>query len=335
MRFRKNGGLKKMKYINDLVKEMQISKIGLGTGRFGTVVDEEKAFELMDCYATYGGNVLDTARNYYEWVENGHGKSEECIGKWMHYRNNRQKICICTKGGVSNEGKNWTIDISEKKLIEEIQSSMDALQTDYIDIYLLHRDERNTPIEEVVETMQKVRGLGKIKVLGVANWSVERVKKANEYAVKHGLEPFRIVQTWWSLAEYTKEMWNDDNTTHMESEMYEYLKENSYVGMAYTSQCKGYFQKAINYGIENIDPFLRKRIETNSNLKKLEYIKDYCKRSQVSPTAVVTGYITNNSLRGIALVSTSKLEQLKDVMENCSYVLPEQVIYNIDNCIEK
>ena len=76
-----------MKYTNKF--EMNLSKIGLGTGRFGTVVSKEMSFEMLDMFYEHGGNVIDTARNYYEWVENGRGKSEQTIGEWMAKRRNQ------------------------------------------------------------------------------------------------------------------------------------------------------------------------------------------------------------------------------------------------------
>ncbi len=316
-----------MKYINNT----NVSKIGLGTGRFGTVVSEEISHQLLDYFYDNGGTVIDTARNYYEWVENGRGKSEECIGRWLEKRKNREKVCLSTKCGVKNKGKVWNIDLSKDALICELNESLEALHTDYIDIYLLHRDEKERAVEEIVDTMQLIKEQGKIRYLGVSNWSCERVKAANDYAIKNKLEPFKFVQTWWSLAEYKYEMWNDDNTTHMDDDMYSYMLQNNMIGMAYTSQCKGFFQKAIKDGLENVSEFLRHRIVTERNLKKLEYIKRHCILNNVSPTSFVNGYITSNPLNGIALVSSSNPEQLSDILRNCDYELDVNEIKKIDS----
>lgn len=321
-------GNKYMKTIDYNGKE--ISQIGLGTGRFGTRVEKELSFQMLDYFYDNGGNVIDTARNYYEWVENGRGMSEKCIGEWIEHRNNRSDICLCTKGGVRNEGKVFVSNLSRQGLKREVQESLEALRTDYLDIYLLHRDELTQQVEEVVETMQEIKEIAKISTIGVANWKIDRIKAANEYAISHGMEPFRIVQTWWSLAEYTDSMWNDPTTTHMDAETYEYMVQNDYLGMAYTSQCKGFFQKAVRLGLENLDPFLMKRIATDVNLAKLDYITEYCAKEDVSPTAVVTGYITSNLLKGIALVSVSNMEQLCDIVSVSDYDLSETVIHQLD-----
>lgn len=304
-----------MRYISKY--GMKMSQIGLGTGRFGTIVDKELSYKMLDMFVEGGGNVIDTARNYYEWVENGRGKSEETIGAWMQERKNRENVYISTKGGVRNEGKTFIMNLSKQALIDEIRQSMDALCTDYIDIYLLHRDEAERNVEEIVDSLQEVKNICNAKAIGVCNWSAERVRRANEYARAHQLEPIRIVQTWWSIAAYTPNMWGDSTTTYMDSEMYDYLKEYDMFGMAYTSQAKGFFQKVDALGYDNVPDFLKYRIATEENLRRLNLIQEYSRVKGVSVTSVVNGYIMQNDVDGLALVSCSKLEQLKDILENC------------------
>lgn len=320
-----------MKYLTlDKVK-CNISKIGLGTGKFGTIVNQKTAFQMMDLFAEQGGTLFDTARNYYEWIPNGRGKSEQCIGEWLETRKSREKCCIVTKGGVRNQGNNFTVDLSKDNLMTELNQSIEALRTNYLDIYLLHRDDTSKPVEEIVETVQYLCDKVNISYIGVANWSISRIKKANEYAKKHGMRQFTVIQTWWSLAEYTDSMWNDSTTTHMNSETYEYLMQEHYLGMAYTSQCKGFFQKAIKFGLDNLDENLKKRIMTQRNLKKLDYIKDYCMKNQVNPTCVVNSYITSNPLQGIALVGCTSMEQLQEILSGADYILRDENIQAIDS----
>lgn len=304
-----------MKYVSRA--GMRLSRIALGTGRFGTVVRKELAYEMLDCFYRQGGNVIDTARNYYEWVENGRGKSEAAIGEWMADRGLRSQVHIATKGGVRNEGKTFFMNLQRDNLLEECRQSLEALQTDYLDLYLLHRDEPERSVEEIVEALQAVREAGNVRLIGVCNWSAQRVRSANEYAEKHRLTPIQVVQTCWSIAAYTQNLWNDPTTTWMDAEMYQYLRENGMLAMAYTSQAKGFFQKAIREGYENLDAFLKHRVATEENLRRLEQIRRYCAQNRVSPTAVVNGYITENELDGIALVSCSRMEQLEDILKNC------------------
>lgn len=100
--------------------------------------------------------------------------------------------------------------------------------------------------------------------------------------------------------------------------------------MAYTSQAKGFFQKLIQDGHENVNDFLKHRVATDENLRRLEKIKDYCNQKSVSPTAVVNGYITDNDVDGIALVSCSKLEQMKDILDNCDVSVEAEWIRQLE-----
>ena len=318
-----------MKYIT-LPNEKKLSKIGLGVSRFGTRITAGLADEMLSRFLAAGGTLIDTARNYYEWVENGRGKSEEFMGQWMETHRCRDKIVLSTKGGVSNEGKQFHIDLSREGLLTELRQSLEALRTDYLDIYLLHRDEPNRLVEEIIDSLQEIADEGRCENIGVCNWRFERIQAANQYANRHGLRPIRFVQTWWSMASYTETMWDDPTTTHMDQKTAEYCRENGLIAMAYTSQAKGFFQKAYAVGADHLNPMLKRRMMTEENLKRLEMLQAYCTETGCTPTDVVLGYITSNPLNGTALVSCSTLEQLDDVLKSADYILPEKKIWELD-----
>ena len=302
---------------------LTLSQVGLGTGRFGTVVSEGLSFKMLDQFVRGGGTVIDTARNYYEWVENGRGISEKTIGKWLNARHSRDKIVICTKGGVRNEGKAFIANLSRQVLLQESAESMEALGTDHIDIYLLHRDETERPVEEIVDTLQSVREQTRAKAIGVCNWSVARVKAANEYAEGNGVPKLDIVQTYWSIAAFTEAMWNDPTTGHMDCALYEYLLSHNMLAMAFTSQAKGFFQKAFYEGKDNLPAKLLERVACAENEQRLADISAYCHSHNISPTAVVNAYITQNALPAIALVSCSSEEQLQDILDHCDETIEQ------------
>ncbi len=319
-----------MRYITQ--GSRRISQIGLGTARFGTLVSEAVAFELLDYYVRYGGNFLDTARNYYSWNNIGRGVSEETIGKWMMARGNRADVCICTKGGMSGEGTMSKIDLSLHNLMEEIKQSKEALQTNCIDIYLLHKDEPDRKVEEIMDSIQYIKEEARIEIIGVSNWRLDRIVRANKYAEQHGYSKIEAVSTCWSIAEPTEAFWNDPTTTSMNRETYDYLLNRGILTVAYSSQAKGFFQKAIIDGFDNIEPFLKQRVESEGNIHRLDLIRNYCERNDVSPTAVVNGYITQNRLKGVALVSCSSIEHLKEIIENSDIEIDKGFIQQFDAC---
>lgn len=314
-----------MKYLT-LSNGKKLSKIGLGVSRFGTRVPAETADEMLSRFLAAGGTLVDTARNYYEWVENGRGKSETFLGRWMETNNCRDQIVLSTKGGVSNRQKQFFIDLSRETLLSELKESLDALRTDYLDIYLLHRDEPDRPVEEIMDTLQEIADAGKCEYIGVCNWHSGRIRAANRYAENHGLLPIRMIQTWWSMAAYTDSMWDDPTTTHMDQETAEYCQEHDCIAMAYTSQAKGFFQKAYAVGVEQLDPMLKHRMLTQENLERLEQLRTYCAETGCTATDVVLGYITSHPLKGTALVSCSSITQLEDILKSADYVLPDRII---------
>lgn len=318
-----------MKYIT-LPKGKKLSKIGLGVSHFGTRTPDGLADEMLNRFLTAGGTLIDTARNYYEWVENGRGKSEEFMGRWLESHNCREQVVLSTKGGVSNEGKKFYIDLSHENLLTELKQSLEALRTDHLDIYLLHRDEPERRVEEIVDSLQEIAAAGRCKMIGVSNWNCERIRAANDYAYHHGLIPISVIQTWWSMAAYTKTMWDDSTTTHMDQETAQYCKNHSCLVMAYSSQSKGFFQKACAVGVERLEPILKHRILTEENLRNLEILQAYCAKTGCTPTDMVLGYITSNPLDGTALVSCSSMGQLEDILQSADYVLPEDVVRQFD-----
>ncbi len=124
---------------------LKVSSLCLGTMQWGWTADEKTAFTIMDAFIENGGNFLDTADFYSRWLP-GHsgGESEEIIGRWMQGRQNRSSIILATKvrqpmgPGPNDEG------LSRKHLLEAIDASLKRLQTDYIDLYLMHAFDAET-----------------------------------------------------------------------------------------------------------------------------------------------------------------------------------------------
>lgn len=317
-----------MKYV-DLPNGKKLSKIGLGVSRFGTRIPDELSSAMLERFLEAGGTLIDTARNYYEWVENGRGKSEQFLGRWMESNHCRDNVVLSTKGGVTSSGKLSRVDLSRDALMNELNESLEALRTDYLDIYLLHRDEPSRSVEEIVDTLQEIARRADCQSIGVCNWRCERIQTANRYAERHGLRPIQMVQTWWSMASYTDTMWDDPMTTHMDQETYKYCKEHSCIAMAYTPQAKGFFQKAMAYGVEQLDPMLKHRILTEENIEKLKKLKAHCEETGCTATDVVLGYITSNPLQGTALVGCSSMVQLEDILMSADYVLSEEMILQL------
>lgn len=162
--------------------------------------DLDYAFQLLDDVFELGCNAFDTAHIY------GNGSCERALGKWMKARRNRDKVVVITKGAHHNADRRR---VTPYDITSDLHDSLARLQTDYIDLYLLHRDDPSVPVGPIVEVLNEHLRAGKILAFGGSNWTHDRVRKANAYAKKHGLVPFSASSPNFSLAEMVEEPWSE------------------------------------------------------------------------------------------------------------------------------
>ena len=151
--------------------EKPVSRMIFGTA-IGPMIEGKNADELLDAAFAKGIHTFDTARGY--------GRAEESLGGWMKRRDNREQVVVISKCG--NCDSDGSVCVNRKVIETELAESLQALQTDYIDIYLLHRDDPKTPVSEMIDALNELQKEGKIKVFGVSNWAHERIEEANRYA---------------------------------------------------------------------------------------------------------------------------------------------------------
>ncbi len=179
---------------------LKVSRFCLGTMQWGWTVDEQTAGAVMDAFVEHGGNFLDTADFYSRWLP-GHtgGESEEIIGRWMRQRGKRQQMIVATKvfqpmGEHPNDR-----GLSRKHLIEALDASLRRLHTDYIDLYLAHAFDAETPIEETLETLDQARRAGKIRYAGASNFPAWRLVEALWKAEVHHTLRFDCLEPHYNL----------------------------------------------------------------------------------------------------------------------------------------
>ncbi|HEY5586246.1 MAG TPA: aldo/keto reductase, partial [Ruminiclostridium sp.] len=147
-------------------KTMKISKIIMGGVPFGTVVSKELSFKMMDKFAQQGGNTIDTARVYCEWIEGGKYASEQTIGEWVKASNNRKDIIIITKGGHHRLSNPNVSRLSREDIFEDLEISLNTLKMDYVDIYMLHRDDTKRPVSDIMDTLHSLVEQRKARAIG-------------------------------------------------------------------------------------------------------------------------------------------------------------------------
>src|SRR5690348_5111763 len=151
--------------------ELDVFPICLGTGEVGTKLDRQRSFALLDAYVERGGNFLDSAHNYGDWVKDApRSACEKMIGAWLKERGNRGQIVLATKGAHPLLDGMDLPRGSRQDIIHDLDESLLFLQTDVIDLYWIHKDDQTRPVEEIVETLEEQVRAGKIRTYGASNF---------------------------------------------------------------------------------------------------------------------------------------------------------------------
>lgn len=179
--------------------DLSVTPINFGGNVFGWTLDEKQSFDILDKFFSKGFNFIDTADTYSWWVNGKGGQSEEIIGKWMKSRGHRNDLVIATK--VGSETKEHGYDISRKHILKSVDESLQRLQTDHIDLYYTHFDDKQTPVEETLSAYDEVIKAGKVRYIAASNISPERLQDSFKAAEEHNLPKYVALQPHYNLME--------------------------------------------------------------------------------------------------------------------------------------
>ena len=177
-----------------------MSALCLGTMYFGTTVDEQRAFAVLDRFVEAGGTFIDTANTYSFWVPGGTGvESEELLGRWLASRGVRDEVVLATKVGALPDppGAAWpehAEGLSRDVVRAQATASMRRLGTDHLDVYYAHIEDRRTSLHDTVSTFASLVTDGLVRAVGCSNHAAWRVAAAREIAKASGLPGFTCVQ---------------------------------------------------------------------------------------------------------------------------------------------
>lgn len=183
---------------------LSVAPIVFGGNVFGWTADEKTSFNILDAFFDAGFNTIDTADVYSAWVPgNKGGDSEEIIGKWLKQNKvARDKAVIITKvGSEMGPGKKG---LKEQHILQAVEASLKRLQTDYIDLYLSHWPDAETPYEETLGAFAKLKQQGKIRAIGCSNLDASQLQSSFDAAEKAGLPRYDVIQPEYNLYDRAK-----------------------------------------------------------------------------------------------------------------------------------
>lgn len=322
--------------------DLSLTNICLGSGNFGEKLSEEEAFAVMDAYVEKGGNFFDTANVYCRWVPGKENCSEEIIGKWLKSRNAYNKVIIATKGAHYELSDPAISRVNKKELAIDLESSLKTLGLEQIQLYWLHRDDENQPIEEIVDMMEGFVKEGKIRYYGASNFKLERMKKAVEYAKVKGYQGFSAVSNQWSLATVNPgENVNQDTTMEMMTEeYYKWHKESKMPMIPYSSSAFGFFEKLhkeaskISNGkllvpVEEIQisDKIKSAYINQKNLSLYSKLVTLQEKHQISMFGLSVAALINQPFDVIPVISVTKPEQVDDFVSASSIKFASEELF--------
>ena len=183
--------------------DLSVTPLCLGGNVFGWTADERSSFAVLDAYVDGGGNFIDTADTYSV------GGSESILGRWMSTRKNRDRVILATKVGSHMGNDPNAHGLSRRYILEEVETSLKRLQSDYIDLYQAHRDDQNTLLDETMAAFHDLVQQGKVRYVGASNYSATRLREALQVRDQHGYVRYETLQPPYNLvnrAEYERDL---------------------------------------------------------------------------------------------------------------------------------
>jgi aryl-alcohol dehydrogenase-like predicted oxidoreductase len=255
------------------------------------------ACSLLDHFYEAGGNCFDTAHVY---------RCEETVGRWIRLRGVREELVILAKGARDEK-------CTPEGINAQLAETLEKMQLDYVDIYMLHSDNPSVPAGELVDCLNEHLRAGRIHAFGGSNWSIERIEAANAYAQAHGLRGFAGSSPNLSLAEWNEPMW-PACLTASDARSRAWYAQTQMPLFAWSSQATGFFTGRYKPADRNV-PALAPVVRTwfnEGNFRRLERAQELARRKGVTPAQIALAYVLGQPFPTFALIGPQTIDELND-----------------------
>ncbi len=283
---------------------------------FGTlplVNTDATTFSLLDSITEMGCYAFDTAHVY------GDGASEQVIGNWMEARDNRSEVIVIDKGAHPARGRNR---VDPESIKQDLQESLCRLKTDYIDLFLLHRDDPAVPVGPIIDLLNDLKNEGKIILFGASNWNKKRLEEAGEYADRNGLSTFSAASNQYSLAIQYDDPYPGTlsiNSASDDSE-WQWYKQTQYPLLAWSSLARGFFSG--KFSRDNLAAFTDPQslisircYAREDNFIRLHRARQLAEAKGATVPQIALAYIFQQPLNCFAITSTLNTTHFEENIE--------------------
>lgn len=298
--------------------DLVVNPIGLGTNAVGghnlfPNLDEEAGKDLVRTAIRNGINFLDTAFIY------GPKRSEEIVGEIIKESGNRSDIVLATKAAHKFVGKEMVIDNSPSFLKQSVDESLKRMGTDYIDLFYIHYPDQDTPKDEAVGALKQLKDEGKIRAIGVSNFSIDQLKEAN----KDGYVD--VFQGEYNLL-----------SRDAEKELFPYVTEHQLSFVPYFPLASGLLTGKYNKNT-NLEQKRGKFFEKelfNQTLEKIEQVRMIAEVKDVEVAHVVLAWYLTRDAIDVVIPGAKRAEQVLDNLKTLEVHLTDDEIQKIDHIFQ-
>ena len=303
--------------------DLDVSVLCFGGNVFGWTTDAAQSAVVLDTFMEAGGNFVDSADVYSRWVP-GHtgGESEVILGQWMKDRGNRKDVIVATKlGSPMGEGKQG---LSRKYMVQAVEDSLTRLQTDYIDLYQAHRDDQETPLEEIMAAFDDLVKQGKVRWIGASNFTAARLAEANAVAAKGGWARYESIQPLYHLLQ----------RSDYEAELEPLCQQDEIGVITYSSLASGFltgkYQPGAALPSSGRASGVQQRYMNDRGWAILAAVEDVAKRLGATPAQVALAWITSRPGMTGPIASATTPAQLEEIVGGIGLKLDDEAISTLD-----
>jgi len=286
---------------------LEVAPLAFGGNVFGWTVDERTSFQLLDAFVASDFDLIDTADIYSTWVPgNQGGESETIIGKWLKRSGDRDKVVIATKVGMEmGPGKKG---LSRSYILRAVEDSLRRLQTDYIDLYQSHEDDKDTPLEETLSASAQLIERGKVRAIGASNYTADRLSQALDVSEQSGIPRYESLQPQYNLYDRA------DYEQHLEPLCLEKgIGVINYYALA-SGFLTGKYRSEADLGKSARGKDIKKYLN-DRGFRILEALDQVASQYDSNPMTVALAWLMARPSITAPIASATSLEQLNDLIE--------------------
>ncbi|AZN43132.1 aldo/keto reductase [Paenibacillus albus] len=305
-----------MQYMNIEGVEKPISRLFMGTGELRELGESQRA--MLETFIQAGGCAFDTAHQY-------RGR-EQLLGRWLNENKLREQVVIMSKGAHHDDGSPGP-RVNPEAIRKDLLESLERLDTDYIDLYALHRDDPTVEVGPVMEELNAHLEAKRIRAIGASNWSQARIQAANEYAAKHGLTGFSFSSPNLSLAKPNVPRW--EGCVSADQSMCEWHTGNQLPLLSWSSQAGGFFSGSFSPKNRTDEEMVRVYYN-EGNWERYRRAVKLADEKGVTPIQIALSYVLCQPFPTGAIIGPRNREELESSVEAMNLQLSSEEVEWLD-----